>query len=68
MTEMNLLHTELSFEVQETSIVKSSAVHIGQKVKEVKDMTMLCQKKVKKIKKKYNIRTCAICVAFTALL
>ena len=42
MTKINLIHTELR---QETSKVKSSDVHIAQKIREVKDMTMLRQKK-----------------------
>lgn len=47
MTKINLIHTELSFEVKETSRIKSSDVHISQKLKGVKDMTMLsCAKKV----------------------
>ena len=61
MTKINLIYTELSFEVQETSRVKSSDVYIARKVKEVKDMTMLCATK------NYNIRSCAICFDFTAL-
>ena len=61
MTKINLIHTELSFEVQETSRVKSSDVHTAQKVKEVKDIT------IPFTTKNYNIRTCAVCVDFTAL-
>ena len=35
MTKINLIHTELSFEVKETSRIKSSDVHITQKLKGV---------------------------------
>ena len=35
MKKINVIHNELSFEVQETSRVKSSDVHIAEKVKNV---------------------------------